>query len=168
MKKVVVSFLACLLTLVWLEAGTYETITIIDASAGAITNAGTLTTARRQAGGVVLAGTNASAVSNTYHLLTNKVLVPASTLGIMVKARTFGYNAETMVDCLVSTEKSYDGTYWIPSLGFNFKPDTTNWVTVYTNITIADYGYFRVANITNAHEAGALALTNLVIKVFHK
>lgn len=98
--------------------------------------------------------------------------VPTSTAGIV-----FGYTAlysadeQTNLDLTITFEKSYDKTNWVtalvvaPSVEDDSETPAAITYVLSTNVTVADYGWLRLGEMTNA---GTTTITNFYLRFFHK
>lgn len=104
----------------------------------------------------------AQGATNFLNNIRTPVTLSSSTFGLSVGGRlgAAGTSAITTV-----VQKSYDGTNWETGLTFTLTAAGTTYVNTTTNLTVNDYGFVRIFNITNGNAA---LLTNLTVRFYTK
>lgn len=155
-----------LATLGWLAYGVggYIPRTVLDGSNALVytTNVSGIFTNTFGTNNVITATSNstARAVQNT--LLQRPLLVNSTTVGFFT---SFKLTASGTAGPVYTLQKSYDGTNWESALTFSNAANGTTLVSGWTNLTLNQFGYVRVSEITNN---SVRDITNLCVRWYSK
>jgi len=162
--KLILSVATGALLLLAAVAGQYRPITVLNGANSLVltTNVSGVFTNRSGTNNVILS----TAITSTNGLqgveLMRPVLVEATTVGFFASYRMTGTNTDGPSFTL---DKSYNGTNWENIQVFAPVSNGTNLYAIWTNLTIAGFGYVRVGEVTNNSAAN---ITNLTVRWYIK
>lgn len=164
MKHSLLIFAIAVSVLTAFSAGPYVPVTVLNGSDALVitTNVSGVFTNRAGTNNVMLTFTSASTNGVQGTNLLRPVLVANDTCGFFTSFRLDGTGTAGPTFTL---SKSYDGTNWEAAMTFTTVANGTTKTAAWTNLTVGDFGYVRVTEITNN---SIRSITNLCVRWYIK